>query len=63
MAPEEIIQRRVARELRPGTLVNLGIGLPTGVSKFIEDAAPTSSSRKRHCRHGRRRRKAWRTRS
>ena len=39
MAPEEIIQRRVARELRPGTLVNLGIGLPTGVSKFIDHDA------------------------
>jgi acetate CoA/acetoacetate CoA-transferase beta subunit len=35
MKPEEIIQRRVARELHPGTLVNLGIGLPTGVSQFI----------------------------
>lgn len=31
----EIIQRRVARELHPSTLVNLGIGLPTGVSKFV----------------------------
>ncbi|MGO9673732.1 MAG: 3-oxoacid CoA-transferase subunit B [Methylocella sp.] len=35
MSYEEIIQRRVARELHPGTLVNLGIGLPTGVSQFI----------------------------
>ncbi|PNG26702.1 3-oxoacid CoA-transferase subunit B [Methylocella silvestris] len=35
MKPDEIIQRRVARELHPGTLVNLGIGLPTGVSQFI----------------------------
>jgi acetate CoA/acetoacetate CoA-transferase beta subunit len=35
MSPEEIIQRRVARELHPGTLVNLGIGLPTGVSRHI----------------------------
>jgi 3-oxoacid CoA-transferase B subunit len=35
MTPDEIIQRRVARELHPGTLVNLGIGLPTGVSRYI----------------------------
>jgi len=37
MKPEEIIQRRVARELHPGTLVNLGIGLPTGVCQFIAE--------------------------
>lgn len=37
MRPEEIIQRRVARELHPGTLVNLGIGLPTGVCQFIAE--------------------------
>jgi 3-oxoacid CoA-transferase B subunit len=35
MSPEEIIHRRVARELHPGTLVNLGIGLPTGVSRYV----------------------------
>jgi 3-oxoacid CoA-transferase B subunit len=35
MTPDEIIQRRVARELHPGTLVNLGIGLPTGVCHYI----------------------------
>jgi 3-oxoacid CoA-transferase B subunit len=35
MSPEDIIQRRVAQELHAGTLVNLGIGLPTGVSKYI----------------------------
>jgi len=35
MSPDEIIQRRIARELKPGSLVNLGIGLPTGVSRYI----------------------------
>jgi len=35
MEPAEIIQRRVARELEPGSLVNLGIGLPTGVTRYV----------------------------
>ncbi len=39
MTPVEIIQRRVARELHPGTLVNLGIGLPTGVAQYIDPGA------------------------
>lgn len=39
MSPEELIQRRVALELHPGTLVNLGIGLPTGVSRYVPASA------------------------
>jgi acetate CoA/acetoacetate CoA-transferase beta subunit len=39
MTPEEIIQRRVALELHAGTLVNLGIGLPTGVSRYVPHSA------------------------
>jgi acetate CoA/acetoacetate CoA-transferase beta subunit len=36
---KELIARRVAREIAPGTLVNLGIGLPTLVSAFVPPAA------------------------
>jgi 3-oxoacid CoA-transferase B subunit len=35
MDPAEIIQRRVAFEIAPGSLVNLGIGIPTGVPAYI----------------------------
>ncbi len=35
MDPKEIIARRVAREIRPGMLVNLGIGLPSLVASFL----------------------------
>lgn len=35
MNPKEVIARRVAQELKSGTLVNLGIGLPTLVADFI----------------------------
>ena len=37
MDPKELIARRVARELRDNTLVNLGIGLPTLVSRFVPE--------------------------
>ena len=33
--PKEIIARRVAREIRPGMLVNLGIGLPSLVANYL----------------------------
>jgi acetate CoA/acetoacetate CoA-transferase beta subunit len=35
MDAKELIARRVAREIRPGTLVNLGIGLPSLVANFV----------------------------
>jgi len=35
MNPKEIIAKRVAKELKPGNLVNLGIGLPTLVANEI----------------------------
>src|SRR5689334_4425189 len=35
MEPHAIIARRIARELSPGMLVNLGIGIPTRVASFL----------------------------
>jgi acyl CoA:acetate/3-ketoacid CoA transferase beta subunit len=35
MDDRELIARRVAQELRDNTLVNLGIGLPTNVARFV----------------------------
>jgi acetate CoA/acetoacetate CoA-transferase beta subunit len=35
MEPQTIIARRIARELAPGMLVNLGIGIPTLVANFV----------------------------
>lgn len=35
MEAKELIARRVAREIRPGMLVNLGIGLPSLVASFV----------------------------
>ena len=36
MNPKEIIAKRVAKELKDGDLVNLGIGLPTLVANYID---------------------------
>ncbi|HEX2724487.1 MAG TPA: CoA-transferase, partial [Beijerinckiaceae bacterium] len=35
MDAQELIARRIARELRDGMLVNLGIGIPTLVANFV----------------------------
>jgi acetate CoA/acetoacetate CoA-transferase beta subunit len=35
MDPQEIIARRIAHELSPGMLVNLGIGIPTLVANYV----------------------------
>src|SRR6476659_2350357 len=35
MDAQTIIARRVAQELRPGNLVNLGIGIPTLVANYV----------------------------
>jgi len=37
MNAKELIARRVAREVRPGTLVNLGIGLPSLVANYLPE--------------------------
>jgi acetate CoA/acetoacetate CoA-transferase beta subunit len=37
MEPQTIIARRIARELSPGMLVNLGIGIPTLVANHVPE--------------------------
>jgi acetate CoA/acetoacetate CoA-transferase beta subunit len=37
MDPQTIIARRIARELSPGMLVNLGIGIPTLVANYVPE--------------------------
>ena len=37
MDPKEIIARRVSLEIRPKSLVNLGIGIPTLVSEHLDE--------------------------
>jgi acetate CoA/acetoacetate CoA-transferase beta subunit len=40
MEPQAIIARRIARELSPGMLVNLGIGIPTLVANYVPMGMP-----------------------
>src|SRR5437868_7906377 len=35
MEPQVLIARRIAQELSPGMLVNLGIGIPTLVANYV----------------------------
>ena len=37
MEPQTIIAKRIAKELRSGMLVNLGIGIPTSVANYVPD--------------------------
>ncbi|MEM6421524.1 MAG: CoA-transferase, partial [Pseudomonadota bacterium] len=37
MDEKELIARRVAQEVQPDTLVNLGIGLPSKVANYLPD--------------------------
>src|SRR5215471_15167926 len=37
MEPQIIIARRIAKELKPGMLVNLGIGIPTLVANYLPE--------------------------
>jgi acetate CoA/acetoacetate CoA-transferase beta subunit len=37
MKPQDLIARRIARELKSGMLVNLGIGIPTLVANFVPE--------------------------
>ena len=37
MEPQIIIARRIAQELKPGMLVNLGIGIPTLVANYVPE--------------------------
>ena len=44
MDAQTIIARRVAQELKPGNLVNLGIGIPTLVANYVPAGSTCSSS-------------------
>ena len=40
MEPQVVIARRIAQELKPGMLVNLGIGIPTQVANHLPPGMP-----------------------
>ena len=44
MEPQTVIPRRIAQELTPGMLVNLGIGIPTLVANYVPEACMFSSN-------------------
>ena len=49
MEPQEIIARRIARELKPGMLVNLGIGIPTLVANYLPEGMRVFSGLTSRC--------------
>ncbi len=46
MDAQTVIAKRIARELRSGMLVNLGIGIPTLVANYVPRVSVCSSSRR-----------------
>ena len=48
MEPQVVIARRIAQELKPGMLVNLGIGIPTLVANYLADAGYESRRNERN---------------
>ena len=50
--PREMIALRVSREIKEGSYVNLGIGIPTLVSNWIEGMDVMSPGRDRHAQDG-----------
>lgn len=46
MDAQTIIAKRIAQELRPGMLINLGIGIPTLVANYVPQGVNVFSSQK-----------------